>query len=122
MRREVVGEPPMVNSDSNGGGPLGTQSGLLELGKREALAELLPHIISEGLTTNNRSKPAEGSGVHRCGLCLSVGKSPCFTAGLVEPSADADSHPVLPEMDVCKCVVMSNHCLVISFKILSRII
>ena len=108
----------MVNGDSNGAGPTGAQSGLLELGKREALAELLLHIIPERLSTNNRSKPAQGPGVHLRGFCPPVGKSPRLTAGLVEPGADADSHPMLPEMDVCKCVVMSNHCLMISFLII----
>ena len=107
----------MVNGDSNGLGPLSAETSLAELGEREALPKSLLHIIAESLSSHNGLQPAKGPGVQAGGLGLSPSKSPCLAAGLVEPGADADSHPVLPEMDVRKCVVVSNHCLVISFKI-----
>ena len=103
-------KPSVVNGDPNAlgeGSVLDPSTG--DLGEGEASASRLSVVMLDRARPNDGAEELHGPGEDLPGPSPSVLESSLLAAGLVEPGADADALPVLPEMHVREDVVMSDH-------------
>jgi len=98
----------MVNSNSDGSGEGGGESGLSALSEGESSSELDLGSVLSSLSEDGGSKFADGGDSEGGGLGISLLGSNLLVGGGVEEALDS-SHPVLSKMGTLKDVVVFYH-------------